>query len=332
MAYIEQGTQSRGERSVVLLPQFLLYTPGGVFYDASKSLLCLNVPDLLLLILDGQTRGAALQGLAMALARGALDDEEVSVKIVPGVPVETATQICIDANSTSVPVNFDGCIQGGRNQPVIELANSLRSERLGHLSAKNVMMICQQMFLGPKGEARNGIPELYTDAAEMPPGAEEWALLENARSRLEFLLDALDEIPTERNGRGAPTSILHTAYGPAALARVMFHCGCRRRRRLSEGNSGRVVRGMFWRPWPEHQTLFREVFDERVKKVDWSRENPLLHNVGYAKLSRPGVAVTNVASTSRMRGLAEDILSSEWEKLVGEPGDTAMDACLDAGG
>jgi hypothetical protein len=185
------------------------------------------------------------------------------------------------------------------------------------------MMICQQMFLGPKGEAKNGIPELYKDAAEMPPGAEEWALLENARSRVEFLLDALDEIPTELNGRGAPTSILHAAYGPAALARVMFHCGCRRRRQLSEGNSDKVVRGMFWRPWSEHQALFRKVFEERVKKIDWSSENPLLHNAGYAKFSRSGVATTNVVSTSRMRGLAEDILSDGWEKLVGGSGGAA---------
>lgn len=121
-------------------------------------------------------------------------------------------------------------------------------ERLGHLSAKNAMMICQQMFLGPEGETKNGIPELYRDAAEMPPDAKEWVLMENARSRLEFLLDALDEIPTDRNKRGAPTSILHTAYGPAALARVLYHCGCRRRWQLSEGDSGRMVRGIHWRP------------------------------------------------------------------------------------
>jgi hypothetical protein len=49
----------------------------------------------------------------------------------------------------------------------------------------------------------------------------------------------------------------------------------------------------------------------------------LLHNAGYTKLSRSGVAATNVVSTSRMRGLAEDILSDGWEKLVGGPGNAA---------
>ena len=162
--------------------------------------------DLLNVVIDGMTRGTGLRRLMATMKQ--IGDEEVVLRIIPGLSRTAARQIFADLNTTPVPVPFADVVQRDARRPAFRIALEIAG-RVPNTKPKQAYMFVQQALLGPKGESAKEEP-----AVEDEP---------ETQRRLIRVVDIL------RNAMGKrwedEQQVLMSGYGLAAIGRLYFDCG-----------------------------------------------------------------------------------------------------------
>lgn len=250
-------------------------------------------------ILDGQTR---LQG-AIHYARETGSDwilnEEVSVCVIPGVPIDKARQIFVTVNSTPIPVSFDELIDKDEFSRGYKLTRFIvRSGNLtrdgesivgggrGKVRRKAVYQFVMQTLLGGRGESKNADYLL-----------EEQDLDQQKETLSNVLTKVQEALGSERWAN--TNQMLVGGYGLAAVGRVFYETT----RPRKEGE--------------EPTISFQEALN-RVKVMEWNVNDDRWLAEGLTAPSRkdPNTRVSKLTSFDMIRRAVDIILGPDWKKFA----------------
>lgn len=202
--YARQGISSNAPFDIVHFPEFTVYSPSPVYFEprGEGSRFGRLTGDLLHILIDGLTRGTGLKRL-----RKECGDEEIVIRILPGLPLVAAKQIFVDMNTTAVPVPFADIVEKDARRPAYRLAMEV-AKLVPGIKARQAYMFVQQALLGPAGEAAGAEPPIKA---------------ENYEERRALLVHIVDVFKTAMGAQwGSEASVLASGYGLGAVGRLYF--------------------------------------------------------------------------------------------------------------
>jgi hypothetical protein len=224
--YGRRGLDSAEPCDIVHLPEFTVYSHGPVHFEPSA--LDKNIGrvtgDLLNVLVDGLTRGTGLKKLLRSV-QGACGDEDLVLRIVPGIPLHAAKQIFVDMNTTAIPVPFADVVEKDARRPAFRLATNIASMIPG-IKPRQAYMFVQQALMGPAGETANAEP-----------------VIDDYEGKLRELTSVVKAFECAMGPArwGNEQHVLSAGYGLAAVGRLYFDGATAFERTMSE----RVAR-MSW--------------------------------------------------------------------------------------